>query len=73
MADVVDGVVIADELDAIGYRLDEVFFFDEDGHGDMRLTKGNVKTRPTYRPAALVKGILLPPGRPKAKGPRGGS
>src|SRR5690606_26937490 len=33
VADVVDGMVVADELDAISNRLDEVFFFDENGHG----------------------------------------
>jgi hypothetical protein len=34
MADVIHGVVIADELDPVGDRLDEVFFFNDDGHGN---------------------------------------
>ncbi|MNS71487.1 hypothetical protein D3C72_1048590 [compost metagenome] len=37
VADVIDGMVVADELNAIGYRLDEVFFFNDDGHGDLRV------------------------------------
>ncbi|MCY1529424.1 hypothetical protein D9M68_645680 [compost metagenome] len=34
VADVVHRMVVADELDPVGDRLDEVFFFDDDGHGD---------------------------------------
>jgi len=37
LASVLRGQRIADELNAIGYRLDEVFFFNDDGHGDLRV------------------------------------
>src|SRR5690606_24681619 len=63
MADIVNGMVIADELNPISNRLYEVFFFDQSRHGDLIESNKNGTSGPTGGPhynQQLILGLGAP-------------